>query len=251
MSFVHSLSHELGNHFYIPGNSLFTITIYLSSHMNFFNKARSAGITPQNILSWFSLEFMRVAGLMTGTMILYLKAGILGVEIGKGVRAHGPVGLLRWPRGRIRIGNNVSIISSWRRATAAPLAWPTRLRVFGKGAFIDIGDGCQLNGTSITARSTSIALGRQVLVGPNCVIVDSDFHALWPPDKRAVEPGMCGDRPVTIGDFAWIGMGSLILKGVDIGTGAIIGAGSVVCKNIPANCLAVGIPARVVRELDR
>lgn len=219
--------------------------------MNFFAKARERGLNLPNIVSWSSLECMRIAGKLTGTLRLRVKAALLGVELGRNVTAHGPVGLLRWPGGVIRIGANVSIISSWRRATACALAFPARLRVFGPGAVIDIGEGAQISGSSITARSTSIRIGRQALIAPNCVIVDSDFHAAWPPEKRAEEPGMEADAPVAIGDYAWLGMNSIILKGVTIGTGAIIGAGSVVTRDVPPHCLAAGSPAKVIKNLER
>ncbi len=217
--------------------------------MKFMAKALKAGLSPTNIISWFCLECMRLSGVWSGTARLRLKAALLGVEVGRGVRAHGRVGLLRWPGGRIRIGDHVSLISSWRRSTAAALAFPVRLRVFGPGAFIDIGPGCQLSGSSLTARSTRIILGRQVLVAPNCIIVDSDFHAPWPAQRRADDSGHERDRAVIIDDFAWIGMGSVILKGVSIGAGAIVGAGSVVRQDVPANTIALGNPARVVKKL--
>ena len=55
-------------------------------------------------------------------------------------------------------------------------------------------------------------------------------------------------KPVYIGKKVWIGVGAIILKGVTIGDGAIIGAGSVVTKDIPAGCLAIGNPAKVIKE---
>ena len=217
--------------------------------MEILRKALERGLTPDNVVSWASLEFMRCFGLGWGTLRLRLKARLLGVELGKGVTAHGPVGLLRWPGGRISIGSGVSLISSWRRATASALAWPVRLRVFGPGASIDIGEGAQLSGTSITARSTAVRIGRKALIAPNCVIVDSDFHAPWPPESRADSPGLERDAPVSIGDHAWLGMQCIILKGVTVGEGAVVGAGSVVVKDIPPRCLACGAPARVLRAL--
>lgn len=215
--------------------------------MSVWRKAIERGVSPSNIISWLGLKFLAWQGL--GSLRLRLKCQLLGVELGRNVKASGSVCLLRWPGGRIRIGDNASLVSSWRRSTAAALAFPVRLRVFGPGAFIDIGPNCELSGTSITARSTKIALGKQVLIGPNCIIVDSDFHAPWPPQQRATEPGLERDRPVNIGDYAWIGMNSIILKGVNIGPGAIVGAGSVVVKDAPANSVVCGNPARIVKSL--
>ena len=218
--------------------------------MEFLRKALQRGLTPANIASYVSLQSMRLWGVFWGTLRLRLKAGLLGVGTGPGVTAHGPVGLLRWPGSHIHIGAGASLISSWRRATAAALAAPVRLRTFGPGARIEIGEGCQLSGTSITARSQRIRLGREVLVAPNCIIVDSDFHAPWPPEDRATAPGTEHDKPVDIGDHAWIGLNSIVLKGVTIGQGAIIGAGSVVTRDVPPFCLAAGAPARVLRDLS-
>ncbi|WP_165177190.1 acyltransferase [Desulfovibrio sp. ZJ369] len=217
--------------------------------MNVLRKALQRGLTPTNVISYICLQTMRLWGAFWGTLRLRCKAFCLGVAVGPGVRAHGPVGLLRWPGSSIRIGAGASLISSWRRATAATLAAPTRLRTFGPQAAIEIGEGAQLSGASITARSQRIVLGRQVLLAPNCVIVDSDFHAPWPPEARATQPGLEADAPVEIGDYAWIGMNCLILKGVRIGEGALIGAGSVVTRDVPPFCLAAGAPARVLRRI--
>ena len=56
-------------------------------------------------------------------------------------------------------------------------------------------------------------------------------------------------QPITIGDNVWIGGGAIILPGVTVGENTVIGAGAVVTKDMPANVVAVGNPARVVREL--
>ncbi len=217
---------------------------------SFLSKALERGLTPSNVLSWLSLKCMDVCGRALGTLRLHCKACLLGVRVGGGVRAHGPVSLMRWPGSRIEIGEGVSVISSWRRATACCLSHPARMRTFGPDAIITVGPDCELSGTSITCRSTSITLGRGVMCAPDVVIVDSDFHAPWPADRRRTDPGLENDRPVVIGDYAWIGMRSVILKGVTIGEGAVIGAGSVVTRDIPAHAVACGAPAKVVRRCD-
>lgn len=222
--------------------------IFMERLRIFLRKARARGLAPSNVISWLSLEIMRIWGAFWGTLRFYAKARLFGVKAGKGITAHGPVGLMRWPGGAISVGSGVSLISSWRRATACALAFPVRLRVFGPGAEIVIGDESQLSGVSISARSTRVEIGRRVLIAPNCVITDSDFHAPWPAEERISAPGMAGDRPVRIGDYAWIGMNSIILKGGEIGEGAVIGAGSVVCGHIPPYCVAAGAPARVIRQ---
>ncbi|MBQ7585983.1 MAG: acyltransferase [Desulfovibrionaceae bacterium] len=213
-------------------------------------KAKTRGLTLPNILSYLSLKIMEKGGLALGTLSLRVKAKLLGVKLGQKVLAHGPVGLARFPGGSIEIGHYVKIISTWRRATAQTLYAPTRFRVFGPGAKIIIGDNCELSGASITARSTCIRLGKGCLLGPNCVITDSDFHKPWPCEERAMSPGIERDQGVNLEDYVWVGMQSLILKGVHIGRGSIIGAGSVVTHDIPSNSIAAGNPAKVIRTIS-
>lgn len=123
----------------------------------------------------------------------------------------------------------------------------------------------------------NIFLGSDVIVGMNCTFVDdraitignrvliaSDVQictASHPvlPQERLVdgwkEKGTTffrtWARPVVIKDGVWIGAKSVILPGVTIGENAVIGAGSVVNKDIPANCVAVGNPCRVIRRLEK
>lgn len=213
-------------------------------------KIRSCGLTPQNVLSYAAIRMSNALCGLWGRVRLRVKAALLGVEVGRGVRCCGPVILGRWPGSRIRIGHNVSIISTAERATAAAIYAPTRLRTHGSGACIELAEGVELTGVSITARSTSIRIGKHAMLAPNCVIVDSDFHAHWPPERRSLDPGLEHDAPVHIGDNVWIGMSCIILKGVSIGEGAIVAAGSVVTRSVPPRVLAAGVPARVVRRLD-
>lgn len=212
-------------------------------------KARDLGFTLQDVLSWAAIQVQRQFSASWGTIALRLKAYLWGIELGKGVKACGPVILGRWPGSQIRIGEGCSLVSSSRRSTASTLAAPVRLRTFSSQARIELATGVELSGTSIACRSTSITIGHHTLIGPDCAIMDADFHALLPANTRHIEPGLDRDAPVHIGSHVWIGLRCTILKGAHIGDNAVIGAGSVVTGVIPPNCIAAGVPARVVREL--
>lgn len=107
-----------------------------------------------------------------------------------------------------------------------------------------------MNGTSVVARSKRIEIGEGTNIAPNCIIMDSDFHDTWPSEGRFQRTGIEHDRDVIIGKNVWIGTGSIILKGSVIGEGSIIAAGSVVNSDIPAGCLAGGVPARVIKQVE-
>lgn len=91
----------------------------------------------------------------------------------------------------------------------------------------------------------SIDIGNDCLIG-NCVqIFDSDFHGISIQDRRKQ-----GDsKPVTIGSNVWLGANVIVLKGVTIGDNSVVGAMSLVTRDVPANCIVSGNPARIVREL--
>ena len=89
-----------------------------------------------------------------------------------------------------------------------------------------------------------VEIGRKVYVSENVSIRDSDNHTLMYDGKTSTNIS----APIVIEDNVWIGMNVTILKGVHIGTGAVIAAGAVVTKDVPAGCLAAGVPAKVIRE---
>lgn len=216
----------------------------------FIKRARARGLSPANILCWGLQTLGRNLGSLWGLMRFRLKASLLGVNAGRKIKVRGKIILMRWPGGKINIGDNVSLVSGSHNATACSTALPFRLRVFGPGAAITIGDNSELTAVSITARSTKIEIGNNVLIAPNCIITDSDFHIHWPCESRSTNPGYENDAPVRIGDYAWIGMNCVILKGVSIGKGCIIGAGSVISRNIPDYCVACGNPAVIKSRHD-
>ncbi len=109
-----------------------------------------------------------------------------------------------------------------------------------QGASLTIGSGYFNNGVQVICKE-SIVIGNDVAVARNVVIRDSDAHNLDEEEWKM-------NRPVVIGNHVWIAAGAMILKGVTIGDGAVIAAGAVVTKDVPAYCLAAGVPARVIRE---
>ena len=124
------------------------------------------------------------------------------------------------------------------------------------GKHIFIGDKSVINDNCTMMDENHIRIGNQVLIAPNVQF----YTATHPIDynERFVEnwdenSGELFFRtrslPITVEDNVWIGGGSIILAGITIGTGSVIGAGSVVTKSIPANCVAVGNPCKVIRYL--
>lgn len=88
-----------------------------------------------------------------------------------------------------------------------------------------------------------IRFGDGVLVGPNVTFATAG-HPTDPVARRAGEEWA---RPITVGDNVWFGAGCVVLPGVTIGDGAVVAAGAVVSKDVPANAIVAGVPAKVVR----
>lgn len=114
----------------------------------------------------------------------------------------------------------------------------------GKGDKLIIRSGTYVNRFTIFDAHGHIEVGRDCMIGPHCYITDAD-HGTAP--GRSVKSQPMTKAPVIIEDEVWIGANVVILPGVRIGKGAVVGAGSVVTKNIPANVIAVGVPAQVLR----
>lgn len=112
-------------------------------------------------------------------------------------------------------------------------------------ASIEIEDGVWINNNAvIIAERGSIRIGANRLIGTDFTVYDSDFHDLHP-DRRLAGTHECA--PVNIGKNVFIGSRVMVMKGVDIGDNSVIASGSIVTKSVPANCIAGGVPARVIR----
>jgi acetyltransferase-like isoleucine patch superfamily enzyme/glycosyltransferase involved in cell wall biosynthesis len=123
----------------------------------------------------------------------------------------------------------------------------THLEARGSDSRISIGEGAFVNnGCWLISEGPGISIGRDVLVGPGCVIVDSDFHDLDPARRLSGEPAKAR---VTIDDNVFLGAGVIVLKGVHIGANTVVGAGSVVVGDLASDAIAGGNPCRIIREL--
>ncbi len=113
------------------------------------------------------------------------------------------------------------------------------------GAHISIGARSFVNSGLTALDVARITIGEDVQIGPNVQLL-TPTHPLDPAERlEGWETGL----PVTIGDNVWLGGGVIVVPGVSIGDGTVVGAGAIVTKDLPPRVLAVGNPARVIREL--
>ncbi len=179
--------------------------------------------------------------------ILFCRFIYPDIKIGENTIWWGRVNIAKDPESVVQLGKNTRIISDFTRAGIA-LYSRCKITVFGNAKVL-IGSNVWLLGTSITCRTTTVEIGDGTIIAPNVIIVDSDFHTLWPPQNRAYDMGYEKDKKVVIGKNVWIGMNSIVLKGVTIGDNSVIAAGSIVTKDIPPNVVAGGNPARIIKPL--
>jgi acetyltransferase-like isoleucine patch superfamily enzyme len=149
-------------------------------------------------------------------------------------------------RGSIKIGQHFTANSHWR-FNSLGIVQPVTLKTVRPGATLTIGDRVGVSGSSISA-ANRITIGDDVLIGTGCLITDSDAHPVRFADRT--DHSLVGTAPVTIHSGVFIGARCIILKGVTIGRESVIGAGSVVSKDVPAQVVAAGNPAVVIKRLD-
>jgi acetyltransferase-like isoleucine patch superfamily enzyme len=128
------------------------------------------------------------------------------------------------------------------------------------GRFVWIGDGSkirchegevEIGAKTVIGQECTISAYRRVQIGEQCVIADRamfiDFdHGVVEVDRPIRVQGIYM-RDVEVGSNVWIGYGACVLRGVRVGDNSIVGTNSVVTKDVPANAVVAGIPARVIR----
>jgi len=128
------------------------------------------------------------------------------------------------------------------------------------GRFVWIGDGTkirchegrvEIGAKTVMGQECTISAYQRVRIGEQCVIADRsmfiDFdHGVVEVDRPIRQQGIY-KRDVEVGSNVWIGYGACILRGVRVGDNSIVGTNSVVTRDVPANAVVAGIPARVIR----
>ena len=115
------------------------------------------------------------------------------------------------------------------------------------GQNIHIGDHVYLNVLCTILDCGEVRIGHHVMFGP-AVQVFTAAHLLQAEGRIQ---GLEIAKPIAIEDNVWIGGGAILLPGVRIGRNAVVGAGAVVTRDVPANTVVAGNPARVIREIEQ
>lgn len=159
----------------------------------------------------------------------------------RGVRLHGYVWMraIEIPRNHadIELHGGVALDRGVVLLCSGPTGGPPK---------IVIGGGTYLNRHTMLDATESLVIGRECAIGPGCYLTDHD-HGFAPETAPLALPMV--SCPTRLEDRVWLGANVVVLKGVTIGAASVVGAGSVVTRDLPAGCVAVGNPARVIRTL--
>lgn len=152
-------------------------------------------------------------------------------------------------------------------ATSKNIFVDDRARIYGtlevcQDGVITIGKFAHIGpGTKICCVN-KVTIGAYTGIGPNVSIIDSNYHPVNPHDRKIMRQTPSGsferkwihsdNKPIVIGENVWVGENVRICKGVTIGENAVIAACSVVTKDVPANAIAAGNPAKIVKtDIDK
>lgn len=112
---------------------------------------------------------------------------------------------------------------------------------------LTIGDDSTINYCTVISVCSHVTIGKRCRIAGEVKIFDNNSHSISTDnDRRMSESDV---KPIVIEDDVWVGMGSIILKGVTLGRGSVVAAGSVITKNVPAMTVVGGNPARVLKKI--
>ena len=161
------------------------------------------------------------------------------LSVGEGFRAYNPE--------RITVGDDVAIGRNVILRALTHYPWSDPPQQFEP--HLEIGPGCFISHGAHLSCVEGITLGPRVMIADHVYVADHD-HDYRAVDIPIKQQALIASGPVTIGADSWIGANACITGGVRIGRHCVIGAQSVVTKDIPDFSVAVGAPARVVKQFD-
>ena len=176
---------------------------------------------------------------------LYLLAW--GVQLGKGLQMWSLPICRRHKNATIEIGDNVKIQNKLTENLAG-ITHRCVLMANGPGAKIVIGNNVGMSGVVLYA-ANEIVVEDNVNLAVGVKIYDTDFHPLDHKLRDTHNNKGAANKLIRICQSAWICADAIILKGVTVGPRSIVAAGAIVAKDVPADTIVAGIPARVVKKL--
>jgi acetyltransferase-like isoleucine patch superfamily enzyme len=187
------------------------------------------------------LRFLRAHRMLTwGYARLALRLGWLKLRFGRRLRTDGFAFV--GPGVTFEIGRDATLyLGRW--------SW------IGHGSKIRVHEGeVRIGAKSVLGQECTISAFQHVSIGRECIVADRvmliDFdHGVVEVERPIREQGIY-KRDVVIGSNVWIGYGACVLRGVTVGDNAIIGTNSVVTRDVPANAVVGGVPAKVLRMRD-
>lgn len=169
---------------------------------------------------------------LSGRVVIQLRGEGHVLEIGPGTHLTGGLFELRNHRSALRVGAGCQLKGQYR--------------IRASDAEMEIGAGTTVMAATLSLHEPGrIVLGRDCMLSGDIQMDVSDMHSILD-----AETGQRLNPPadIEIGDHVWIGQGARVLKGVRIGKNSIIGSRALVTRDVPEGCVAVGMPARVIRE---
>ncbi len=212
-------------------------------YQKLIKRIRSGSFDCSGILFHALYLFRKNISVALYNQIIHIICYTKGVKLGKNITFDGFPIIHRHPNSSIIFGSGCTFNSA-KKSVLVGLQQPSAFVTLAENAEIIFGNNSGASGLKIAARS-KITIGNNVLIGAGSTIIDNDFHHSSPAKR---ELNIIPSRPVIIEDNVFIGLQCIILKGVRIGENTVIGAGSVVFNDIPANCIAVGNPCKVIMK---
>lgn len=151
--------------------------------------------------------------------------------------------------GPVYIGRGCSLKGKKNIQLATHVTIRSSVQIWSGGGTVKIGMGSEIGERCRISIANSLEIGEKVLLSPNVYITDCD-HEYRNIDTPVMDQGIVQKgQKVSIGDGTYIGINVVIVGNVKIGKHCVIGANSVVTKNVPDYSVAVGSPARVIKNI--